>query len=867
MIEDQECGTADDGRAADPDQRVGGADLPLSTCLQGLQLTALVGLGLDRLLGLVRGEREEHAPGEERRANSRGDRARSSKLGPIRLGRRGDDDYRLRRRGRDNRRWRWCGPRRRHLQGLVARCDEVVERGRRREIRDLIRYLAAGGKVDRLELDLELRRSAKYAHDKQVVEARAVELVDVAASLLTAELEPGSSVRVDVGVQLIPSFDEEPAEVLGEVCGLFDEVLPLRIRHVVELARHDHQAILRGRHLGCGDEHGQGGDKDGAANENRGRWHSSGDTSESTRASGRRASIPESRANPILLVEYSKRLVIGLFQVGLFALVTVAAASTHALPIDVIGRTTLAVDGHTIGHELVVSGRATDDLGRGVPFRRVRVEGTSESGRFVAEAVTDPRGSFEVRRVLPSAEWSVTARFVGDLFTEGAEEVLDVEVRPRVVRAALSSPNIVPVSERSAPLTVQVTVGGRPAVGAPVRFESECGAVVGGASVGADGLAHGDFVFGDDAVGECAVVAVVAGQRRFKTARANASMRRIDAPTVRLTGRFERGGPFLDGEWTVDVEAFDRYGTLRGARIDLSRDGVEFASTRVTGPTSAVFRIAEAEIGVSAEIVATLVPDVGELRLSTAPLMLVRPPSPSRVFGFWSVGLASLLGLIIIGGIVREIRRARPQSEARRPAVAGVVEEPAPEMSADMALIVVRDVEDETPIRAVVTRVEDGQRWESGTNGLIELRHFDPFEFTAVADGYVPLRGTISVPRAGRRAVIRLKSVRAEVRDVLRVSLESLRGRESRWWGRRTTWRVTEEAIREARTLRKSPTRAATHRAELARLLALAAEARGEAEALEALALLVDDLYFGGSGELAAVELAHELAAAARGLA
>lgn len=541
------------------------------------------------------------------------------------------------------------------------------------------------------------------------------------------------------------------------------------------------------------------------------------------------------------------------------------AAPSHAVPLDVVGRTTLRVDWHTIGQELVISGRATDDLGRGVPFRRVRVEGTASDAAFRAEAVTDAAGGFEVRRIVGSGEWTVRVHFAGDLFTEGDEHSIPVEVRSLTAQVEVLAPTIVPVSEGSAPLGVHVTVGGRPAVGAPVRFNSECGTVPGGAAVAVDGFARGDFVFADGAIGPCDVYLVIEGQRRFTSVSASTQIRRIEAPTVRVSGQFERGGPFLDGEWLVRVEAFDRYGTLDGAQIDLLRDGDTLAGARLDG-SAALFRVSESEIGARSEVVAVLVPDVGELRLTTEPLVLVRPPSPSRVFGFWSVALASALALIIVVGIVREVRRARPETTRRAPAVAGVVQESAPDRGDGVIEILVRDVEDGRPLGGAIVRADDGAQWTTSDDGRLTVPPFDRLAFEAQADGYLPLRGTIRRPEGQKRAVIQLKSVRAEVRDVLRAAIERLNGPKSPWWGRRTTWRVTEETIRSLRTLRMAPTREATHRAELNRLFEATADAHGEAEALEALALLVDDVYFGGGGGRDTVALAEQLSAVSRRL-
>ena len=577
-------------------------------------------------------------------------------------------------------------------------------------------------------------------------------------------------------------------------------------------------------------------------------------------------SIPESRAKPILiddprLVQFLRRFAVALLGFVICALPVPSAA----LPIDIVSRTSLDLSTHTIGREIVVTGRASDDLGRGLGFRRVRVQGTADQGEFSVEAMTDGRGLFRVNRIVAPGEWSVSGRFVGDLFT-GADEAEEiVEVRDRAPRVAFAVPAIVPVSEPSAELLVQVTVGGRPALGAAVTFASDCGQVIGGASVGPDGVARATFRFSDGATGLCTIEAQITGQRRFGPASAVATLRRFETPTLRLRGEFERGAPFAEGEWKIWVEAFDRYGSLDGARVELSRGEQELAAALVS-PGGALITLPESVIGAESSVVATLVPDVGDLRLSTEPLVLVRPPSPSRVFGSWSTGFALLFVVVILVGVAREIRRSKPRTEKPKVVVAGVSAEVAPDGVEGVITAVVRDAEDSRTLAATLTLVDSGERTTTESDGVVHLEAAPRIAFEASAPGYLPLRGSITPPPKGRRAVIRLKSVRAEVRDVLRDVIERLQGKRSRWWGRSTVRVVSAKTLAQARTLRSAPERESTHRAELARLLLDAREAHGEAEALEALTLLVDDIYFGGGGEIAAVELAHELAEATRRL-
>ena len=580
-------------------------------------------------------------------------------------------------------------------------------------------------------------------------------------------------------------------------------------------------------------------------------------------------SIPESRAKPILLDDPRLLPLSRLVAVVVLGFVTFAVPSSSvALPIDIVSRTALELRTHTVGREIVVTGRASDDLGRGLGFRRVRVGGQSSGGEFSVEAMTDARGSFRVSRIVSAGAWTISGRFVGDLFT-GADEATDtLEVRDRPARVAFAAPAIVPVSEASAPLAVQVTVGGRPALGASVTFASECGQVAGGAAVGPDGVARADFRFANGATGLCIIEAHITGQRRFGPASAVATLRRVESPTLRVQGEFQRGAPFAEGEWRVWVEAFDRFGSLDGATIELSRDRAVIATALVTPGRGAEFTLPESLIGPESSVVATLVPDAGDLRLATGPLLLVRPPSPSRVFGSWSTALAVILGLVIIAAVARETRRLRPRSANARPVVAGVSAEVAEEIEIEGIIIaVLRDTEDSRPIVGTVRVVATGATLVAGSDGLIQLAATPPIEFEASAEGYLPLCGVISRPPRGRRAVVRLKSVRAEVRDVLREVIDRLEGKRTQWWGRSTVRAVSSEALRRTRLLRSPPERARTHRAELLRLLVAAEQPHGDADALEALTLLVDDVYFGGGGELAAVELARDLAEATRGLA
>jgi hypothetical protein len=543
-----------------------------------------------------------------------------------------------------------------------------------------------------------------------------------------------------------------------------------------------------------------------------------------------------------------------------------ASAYAGAVPIDIVSRTSLDLRTHAVGREIVVTGRVSDDLGLGLRFRRVRIEGRSEHGEFSVEAMTDARGAFRVNRIVSPADWTISGRFVGDLFTD-ADEVEDtIAVRDRPPRVAFSVPAIVPVSEPTAPLAVQVTVGGRPGLGAAVTFESDCGQVAGGAAVGPDGVARADFRFEHGATGVCAIEARVTGQRRFGPASAFAEMRRIESPTVRASGEFERGVPFVEGQWTIRVEAFDRFGSLEGARVEVDRDGVVLGAAVLPASGVVAIVLAESVIGAESSIIATLVPDVGDLRLSTSGLVLVRPSSPSQVFGSLSTGLALLLGLVILGGLVREIRRSRPRAGSTKPVVAGVGAERGEEEIDGVIVVVVRDVEDSLPLVATIKLVATGEVLTSGADGLVHFESAPQIDFEAHASAYVPLKGTITRPPRGRRAVIRLKSVRAEVRDVLRDVIDRVHGERTRWWGRITVRSASEEALKQARMLRLPPRRESTHRAEFARLLLAASAQRGDAEALEALTLLVDDMYFGGGGDFSAVELARELADATRGL-
>lgn len=538
----------------------------------------------------------------------------------------------------------------------------------------------------------------------------------------------------------------------------------------------------------------------------------------------------------------------------------------NALSIDVMSRSSLELRVETLGRELVVRGSVRDDLGRGIGYRRVRIVGEAEGGQFSAEATTNSAGQFRFTRMVPPGEWSVRGEFVGDIYTGSDEEVRSVPVRDRSPRVLMAAPAVVPVSERSAPLQVQVYVGGTPAVGTPVTFESDCGEVPSGAVVDTSGVATAQFDFSREAVGPCTVRAQVSGQLRFRDGEAYATMRRFDQPTIRLRGEFVRGEPFADGEWIVSVEAFDRYGGLEGGTIELGVDGVTQGSGGVPSSGVARFVIDEEAVGARASVVATFVPDVGELRLASEPLVLERPPSPSGIFGAISIGVALLLGLAILAAVVREMRRAKPGRPKPNPVVASVSVEVDEEADAGSILVIVRDAEDSLPLVATIQLAGTAEEYRSASTGVVLIPRNTGFSFEAVAAGYMPHRGTIAHPGKGRRAVIRLKSVRAEVRDLLREVIWGIRGDQRKWWGRLSVRTVTATTLSSVRTLRREPARATTHRGELYRLISEAQRSASDAEALEALTLLVDDVYFGGGGELETVEVARALAEATRGL-
>ncbi|MFT6400687.1 MAG: hypothetical protein ACJAYU_005465 [Bradymonadia bacterium] len=545
----------------------------------------------------------------------------------------------------------------------------------------------------------------------------------------------------------------------------------------------------------------------------------------------------------------------------------------YAVSIDVMSRSSLDLRVETLGRELVVEGSVRDDLGRGIGYRRVRIVGENTrseedglQGSFSAEATTNSAGYFRFTRLVPAGEWHVQGQFVGDIYTGSDDQEESVSVRERSPRVLIVAPAVVPVSEATVPVEVQVFVGGTPAAGTPITFESDCGQIPEGAVVGADGVAHAEFRFTRDAVGPCSVRAHAEGQSRFRDGEAYAAMRRFDEPTIRVRAEFVRGQPFFDGSWSVFVEVFDRYGGLEGGTIELSGSGDLLATSLVSENAVARFDVPESSLGDRSSIVATFIPDAGELRLSSEPLLLERPPSPSGIFGAISIAVAILLALVILAAVVREMRRSRPKSTVVKPTAAGVSTEPEVEVVAGSILVVVRDAEDSKPIEATIHVGDSDATFQSAASGVVVIPSPKGFSFHAVAPGYLPHRGAISHPGKGRRAVIRLKSVRAEVRDILREVLSGIGGEQGNWWGKISVRSVTRKTLAEVRTLRREPLRASTHRRELYRLIETAQRTAADAEALEALTLLVDDVYFGGGGELETVEVARALADATRGL-
>ncbi len=103
------------------------------------------------------------------------------------------------------------------------------------------------------------------------------------------------------------------------------------------------------------------------------------------------------------------------------ALLLLLPAAGLAAPLSVVAGTSLAVEAEVGRAGLVVSGRLTDDAGRGLAGRLVRLQVRATDGReLAARAWTDAAGGFSHTLLLDSGRHRVEATFSGEAHLEAS---------------------------------------------------------------------------------------------------------------------------------------------------------------------------------------------------------------------------------------------------------------------------------------------------------------------------------------------------------------------------------------------------------------------------------------------------------------
>ena len=560
----------------------------------------------------------------------------------------------------------------------------------------------------------------------------------------------------------------------------------------------------------------------------------------------------------VVMVSRRMRAAIQLAQAIVCVIAIGVPSHAAAASLDVGARSALQMFGTTLGFEVRVWGTLRDELGRAVPYRRVQLTGRSATDAFETEVMSDASGAFRHDRVVPEGAWEIRARFAGDFYLDGSDGVVDVSVVRVPARLEVLVPAVIGVDVSSFEVRAMLTVAGAPVPGAPMEAIAGCGVPPVLRATDGGGRSVGAVAVRDQEGGECRVQVRALGEGRFADVTHAVAVRRIASPVIGLEARYARPGPFADGAWEIRVDARDASGPIVGAQLELFSEGVSFGAARSDDAGEARFGFSELALADGAALSVTLFGDAGALRLDSEPLVLRRPPSASRVFGWVSAAAVGLLVLALGWAVSREVRGKRPVTRVRERA-------PVSDRAVAVAAlgpgwwVAVCDADSGSAIASAEV-LWDGAVVGLDASGRLLLGEAEAAELEVRAAGYVPARVSLRRPRVGRETVVRLRSIRAEVRDVLRSVVAELEGgTEVGWWGVRTIEDVRRTVGGGLVMLRRAPQRARLQRQELGRLLALSPRQR--VDAFEALTLLVDAVYFGGRGtDDAVIELARALA-------
>lgn len=533
-----------------------------------------------------------------------------------------------------------------------------------------------------------------------------------------------------------------------------------------------------------------------------------------------------------------------------------------AAALDVAARSSVEADADSIGAELRVRGTVRDDLGRPVPFRNLRLSGRSEAAPPIDTWIrSDGSGRFEWRRVVRPGSWTVEVTFPGDPYTDASGATGRVAVVPAPAALRVSGPTVVPAGTDRVRLLAGVQVGDLPADRVPIALESSCGEPLDAMTDG-EGEAELTLALGVSEATVCELRLTAVGEGRFESTSARHVIRVVRRPTLALEAVFVARGPFDEGAWQVTAAAWDDLGPIPGAtlRIQLS-DGTPLVEGDSAGDGRVLERIAASEVPSGAGIAVALVVDGGVVAVSDA----LVPGTPTRfadVFGPAALAASALAVVALLFALFRERRGAKPPPRERTlPAVETAVDARAGERSDGAWVVEVRDAETNGLIPSTIHIGTAAHATDSG--GRLTMPERSQTGIRVSAPGYVPAELELRPPRRGRHTIVRLRSVRAEVRDLLRrvVAERGGEGVASDWWGRATLDEVRTRVAGSVRRLRRPRPREALLRAELARLLADAAEpGAAPVASFEALTVLVDTVYFGGAGGDEVLTLARQLA-------
>lgn len=550
-----------------------------------------------------------------------------------------------------------------------------------------------------------------------------------------------------------------------------------------------------------------------------------------------------------------------LARTALAVIALLLCTDAAAGPLRVIGSATIELTEASEGTESSVSGVLKDELGAPLGGKPV-ILSWSGASTFQTDVITDRFGMFRSSVVLPRGTYSILAEFPGDTSYDGASVRADASLVWAQLDLRVQGTRNFGDSVEFLPVTATVSIGDRPIEDVPVTFDFDCGPTFSGVS-DENGSAAFQIPSHELQTDNCTAKVVVSGAPRFDDTTAELQFLRLRAPVVRVVLEDERRFAIGSRVQSVFVIVTQAGQAAPGSRVRLELEGrpVGEGTTNDAGVVEIEVQFLRSDPD-WAEVTAFAAPAVGDEEFASDPIRVRKP----TLLGAGVLALAAICVMLI--AVFHSLRLAKGFQFRWKGEAAKSIENLA-QLASTIEASDEREhrVIDHHTGRGIAATLEIQTEHETLSGKSNDFGSFSLPErwisLTIQAEGYLPLQVT---PAPGITSMrVRLVAVRSVVRDIF-VSVVEQRGLWSsgeKWWGRKTLEDVRASASK-LRHFRRPAVRDPVVRAELRRLLAESETAQPGADlsAFEALALLLDEVYFSGrSFDASAIALAQKLAA------